>query len=59
MALRKAPMASSPSNLPEVLPLFTYDYKELNKHRETRGSCLFVNSEYIEASVLTCLRKTI
>ena len=58
-SLRCSDRTSSPSILPEVLPIFTYDYRELNKHRETRGSCLFVNSEYIEASVLTCLRKII
>lgn len=39
--------------------MFSYDYREINKHQETRGTCPFVNGEYVEASVLTCLRKNI
>ena len=47
--------ASSPSILPTILPIFTYDYKEKNGRREARGKSLFINAEYIQASVSTCL----
>ena len=49
--------ASSSSILPTVLPIFTYDYKAKNERQEARGTCLFINAEYIQASVITCLRK--
>lgn len=48
---------SSPSILPTVLPIFTYDYKEKNERQEARGKSLFINAEYIQAGVITCLRK--
>lgn len=57
LSVRCSDRASSPSILPTVLPIFTYDYKEKNGHREARGKSLFINAEYIQASVITCLRK--
>ena len=58
-SLRCSDRTSSSSILPEVLPMFSYDYREINKHRETRGTFPFISGEYVEASVLTCLRKSI
>ncbi len=48
---------SSPSILLTVLPIFTYDYKAKNERQENRGKSLFINAEYIQANVITCLRK--
>ncbi|MCI8860421.1 MAG: hypothetical protein HFI71_13075 [Lachnospiraceae bacterium] len=45
------------SILPTVLPIFTYDYKEKNERQEARGKSLFINAEYIQASVITCLKR--
>ena len=50
---------SNSSILPTVFPIFIYDYKAKNERQEARGKCLFINAEYIQASVITCLRKNV
>lgn len=57
LSVRCSDKASCLSILPIVLPIFTYDYKAKNERQKARGKSLFINAEYIQSRVITCLKR--